>query len=76
MKRTKHHFKAVRTSTIHEEPELITIGDIRTVSAIYGYTSDTITKEALDGMGNTVTDKDIEKFLQQISKNNKKEEEE
>jgi len=63
----------------HEEPELITIGDIRTVSSIIqgGYTSDTITKEeALDGMSNTVTDKDIEKFLQQITKNNKKQEEE
>ena len=59
----------------HEEPELITIGDIRTVSSSYRcYTSDTITKEeALDGMSNTVTDKDIEKFLQQITKNNKKE---
>ena len=63
----------------HEEPELITIGDIRTVSSIIqgGYTSDTITKEeALEGMSGKVTDKDIAKFLQEITKNNKKEEEE
>ena len=64
--------------TIHEEPELVTIGDIRTVSAIIagGYTSDTITKEeAIESMGKKVTDKDIEKFLQEISKNAKSEEE-
>ena len=64
--------------TIHEETELVTIGDIRTVSAIIagGYTSDTITKEeAIDSMSKKVTDKDIEKFLQEISKNAKSEEE-
>jgi hypothetical protein len=64
--------------TLHEETELVTIGDIRTVSAIIagGYTSDTITKEeAIDSMGKKVTDKDIEKFLQEISKNAKSEEE-
>lgn len=64
--------------TIHEETELITIGDIRTVSAIVqgGYTSDTVTKEeALESLQKKVTDKDIEKFLQEISKNAKSEEE-
>ena len=64
--------------TLHEEPELVAIGDIRTVSAIIagGYTSDTITKEeAIDSMGKKVTDKDIERFLQEISKNAESEEE-
>lgn len=64
--------------TLHEETELVTIGDIRTVSAIIagGYTSDTITKEeAIESMGKKVTDKDIERFLQEISKNAESEEE-
>lgn len=64
--------------TLHEEPELVAIGDIRTVSAIIagGYTSDTITKEeAIDSMGKKVTDKDIERFLQEVSKNAESEEE-
>ena len=64
--------------TLHEEPELVAIGDIRTVSAIIagGYTSDTITKEeAIDSMTKKVTDKDIERFLQEVSKNAESEEE-
>lgn len=64
--------------TLHEETELVTIGDIRTVSAIIagGYTSDTITKEeAIESMGKKVTDKDIERFLQELSKNAESEEE-
>ena len=55
----------------HEEPELITIGDPRTVSSIIqgGYTSDTISKEeVLEGMKQKVTDKDIEKFLNEVMK--------
>jgi len=67
-----------QVTTIHEEPELITIGDIRTVSAIVsgGYTSDTISKEeVLEGIKSKVTDKDIEKFLKEVSENAESEEE-
>ena len=63
---------------VHEEPELLTIGDIRTVSAIVngGYTSDTISKEeVLEGIKSKVTDKDIERFLKEVSKNAESEEE-
>jgi len=67
-----------QVTTVHEEPELITIGDIRTVSAIVqgGYTSDTVTKEeAIESLQKTVTDKDIEKFLKEVTENEESEEE-
>ena len=41
-----------------------------------GYTSDTISKEeVLEGIKSKVTDKDIERFLKEVSKNSESEEE-
>ena len=71
--------KIYRQVLMHEEPELITIGDPRTVSSIIqgGYTSDTISKEeVLKGMKQKISDKDIEKFLSEVMGDTPKNEEE
>jgi hypothetical protein len=75
-KSEKAFFAMYKQVLEHEEPELVVIGDPRTVSNIVsgGYTSEALNKEeVLRDMNKPITDTDIEKFLSEVMKKDEEE---